>query len=144
LRLNPLGTLLGLLSGVSYATYIVLARYAQLRGADVLEVGFYSIPVALIGVAAIIHPRGPPTGTDVWFSLYLAILGTIIPYILNAAALRKIRAPLVSVISLVEPLTAVSLAVLLLNERMLPLQIIGSALVIGSVASSALHALRES
>ncbi len=137
------GAILGVLSGVSYATYILLARYAQLRGANVLEVGFYSIPIAAIGVSLVIHPRKVPTTADLAFALYLAVIGTIIPYILNSAALRKIRAPLVSVMSLVEPLTAVTLSITVLGEKLTATQVLGSVLVIGSVASSAFYALKE-
>jgi DME family drug/metabolite transporter len=143
LKLDSLGLVFGLTSGISYATYILLARYSQLRGASVLDVGFYSIPIAAIIVLIFVHPEQSPSPLDVYFALYLAILGTAIPYILNATALRRLRAPLVSVMSLAEPLTAVSLAILILGENMSFYQALGAGLIIGSVASSALHALRE-
>ncbi len=124
------GIALGLVSGVSYAMYIVLARLAQKRGASVQEASIHAIPFAAIGVAVAIRPRERMGPSDLAFALYLAIAGTIIPYFLHVRALKYLKASTVSVVSLVEPLTAVILAITLLGEEMTSLQLVGASMIL--------------
>lgn len=126
------GVLLGLASGVSYAAYILLSRYAQLRGAGVAGVAVHSLPFAALGVTAVARPRGPPGLVDLAYASYLACAGTLVPYTLSSRALRRLEAHRVAVVSLVEPVTAVVLAWLLLGERLSPLQALGAAMVLAS------------
>ncbi len=131
-RGDATGVALGLLSGASYAAYIVLARLAQKRGASVQEASVHAIPFAAIGVAIAIRPEGWLDFNDLAFALYLAVAGTIIPYFLHVRALKSLRASTVSVVSLVEPLTAVLLAVTLLGERMTGLQLAGASMILAA------------
>ncbi len=137
-RVDPLGAVLGLASGASYASYMVLARLAASRGAGVAEVSLHSLPFAALGVAAVARPHGSPGAVGLLAALYLAAAGTLVPYALSARALSRLPAARVAVISLVEPVTAVALAWLLLGEELRPLQLVGAALVLSSSVAAAL------
>jgi DME family drug/metabolite transporter len=134
---RPLGVALGLASGASYAAYMLLARLGQMRGARPEEVSVHAFPFAALGVAAVVRPASPPGAADLAFTAYLAVLGTIVPYMLSARALARLEAHRVAVVSLVEPLTAVLLAALILGERLSSLQLLGAALVAAAALGSA-------
>lgn len=134
---DPLGVALGLASGISYSAYIILARIAGLRRVPLDDVAVHSLPFAAAGVLLAVRPGGPPGPGELAASAYLAVAGTLVPYALNAAALRRIEASRVSVVSLLEPVTAISLAAVLLGERMGPLQATGAGLVLAAAAMAA-------
>jgi len=137
------GVLLGLLSGLLYACYIVLARVALLRGASSLEVGLHSQPIAALGVAAISPPPRPPTPVDVVWALYMGVATMLVPYMLNARALALLEAYRVSIISLVEPVSATLLAHLLLHETLTREQLIGATLVLLAAAITSTPSTRK-
>ena len=137
------GVLLGLLSGLLYACYIVLARVALLRGASSLEVGLHSQPIAALGVAAISPPPRPPTPVDVVWALYMGVATMLVPYMLNARALALLEAYRVSIISLVEPVSATLLAHLLLHETLTREQLIGASLVLLAAAITSTPSTRK-
>lgn len=124
------GVLLGLVSGLSYALYIALARYFQLRGAQGLQVSLAPMAIAGVLIAIAIQPSRLPTGVELAASAYLAVFTMALPYVLNAFALRHIAAHRVAVISLVEPLTAVVLSIAVLGETLTPAQAIGGTLIL--------------
>ena len=131
-RVTAWGLLLGLASGVSYAAYMILARLAQLRGAGREEVSLYPIAISAPLVLAAARPTGLPGPVDAVFAVYLAVACTIAPYLLHTKALQLAEASRIAVVSLVEPLTAVLLAALLLGESLSPAQLAGASLIIAS------------
>jgi len=136
-KAEPVGAALGLMAGLSYAAYILLARLGQKRGASVEQVSVHAFPFAAAGVLAVVRPHGLPGARDVAYMLYLAVAGTVVPYMLNARALSRLEASRVAVISLVEPLTATILAAAVLGESMTLSQCVGAALVLaGSLAAA--------
>lgn len=130
------GIVLGLVSGVSYAAYMLLARLGQRRGASPVEVSLYAFPFAALGVAAVMQPDSGPGMVDLLYVAYLAVMGTIVPYLLSARALASLEASRVAVVSLVEPLTAVILAWLILGETLSPVQVLGAGLVVAAAAAA--------
>jgi len=137
-RYTASGVALGLASGASYAAYILLARLGQRRGAPPEEVSIHAFPFAALGVALVLRPETPPGAVDLPYVLYLAVAGTIVPYLLSARALARLEASRAAVVSLVEPVTAVALAWLLLGEELAPLQLLGAGLVVASAAMAGL------
>ena len=133
-RMPAGGLALGLASGLMYAAYLLLARLAQKRGARSEEVGIASLPLALPGVLLVARPQCGLGVEGVLPALYLGLMATLVPYFLNAYALSRIDSSRVSIVSLVEPLTAVVLGVLLLGERLTAIQGLGGALILSSVA----------
>lgn len=133
-RVPATGLALGLASGLMYAAYLLLARLAQKRGAHSEEVGIASLPLALPGVLLVARPQCGLGVEGVLPALYLGLMATLVPYFLNAYALSRIDSSRVSIVSLVEPLTAVLLGVVLLGERLTASQVLGGALILSSVA----------
>ncbi|WP_148678826.1 DMT family transporter [Aeropyrum pernix] len=131
-ELRLLGIVLGVASGFFYALYIVMARFFQSRGAGVMEVSLAPIALTgpLLGVA--LKPSLPPNSVEVAASIYFAVFTMVTPYLLNVYALRRIEAHRVSVMSLIEPLSAVLLAVLLLGEDLTALQALGGVLILAA------------
>jgi len=137
------GVAAGLLAGISYAAYILLARLAQLKGASTEEVAIHSLPFTAIVVLAAIRPYAMLTMPDAIGISYLSIAGTLIPYILNARALKKLEAYRVSIISLVEPLTATILAMLVLGEKLTAIQLAGASLILAASITTMLEKTRR-
>jgi len=111
------GLALGLGAGLSYATYIVLARAARRGGASTSEASLGAVAVASLPVFLAARPSRLPEGLEVGFGLYLAFGATVIPYFLHVHGLGRVEASKVSVLSLVEPVVAVVLGVIFLGEN---------------------------
>lgn len=71
----------------------------------------------------------PIPGLTVW----MIVMGTVLPFWLAVAAMKYIRASQASTIGLTEPLLATIIAWLALGEVLTPLQIIGGALILTGV-----------
>src|SRR5499426_2510824 len=67
------------------------------------------------------------------FFIYLAGVATILPFALYSASLRHLEASRSSLTSMLEPVVATSVAWLWLGEKMGPIQIAGTAAVVGGV-----------
>jgi drug/metabolite transporter (DMT)-like permease len=73
-------------------------------------------------------------GTDALIATAWLVLVTAAGPVLGAVSLRRIETRLASAILLLNPLSASVLAVLLLGERLSPLQIAGGVLVLAGMA----------
>lgn len=71
----------------------------------------------------------PIPGLTVW----MIVMGTVLPFWLAVAAMKYIRASQASTIGLTEPLLATIIAWLALGEVLTPLQIVGGALILTGV-----------
>lgn len=129
------GVLLALGSALGYALLTIVSR-AVTRHADPLltvTVGF-AVGAALLGpVLALDGPRFG-YGPAAWaLLLYLGIVPTALAYLLFTIGMRTTVATVASVVTLVEPLTAATLAWLLFDERLGPLALVGALLLLGAV-----------
>ncbi|MCE4616967.1 MAG: EamA family transporter [Desulfurococcales archaeon] len=127
---TTIGILLGLGAGISYAAYIVFARTAKRYGSSTSEASLGAVVVSAIPVTLIAIPNHVPTGLEFVYGSYLAIGATIIPYLLHVHGLGKVEASKASVLSLIEPVIAIVLGVLLFEEEWRRVQWIGAALIL--------------
>ena len=74
-----------------------------------------------------------PGGSAWLWVVAIALISTVLPVSTFLLGLERVGAPTASIVSTVEPLLTVSLAVLLLGETLGPAQVLGGALVIGAV-----------
>jgi drug/metabolite transporter (DMT)-like permease len=133
---------LALASALFYSAYI-LASSRLLRGLDSLVAGLYIMTAAAVALAVV----GCPTPAEVaaldasaWGSvLGIATVSTLGPLVLFLRGLSKLSNAEASILSLVEPLTTVVAASVLLGERLSPLQFAGGALVLGALVLSSLR-----
>lgn len=151
---DPVGLVLIVASPIIYSVYIILAaRLAGERrgetaasrtggaGAEtrpavasaLMITGTFAI-VAVMAVAAGEPVLPGQVPADAWFGLIgIATFSTALAISAFYAATARIGAAQTALVSTVEPVWTITLATLLFDERLGPLQLLGGALVIGGV-----------
>jgi len=78
---------------------------------------------------------GAPLGDQpLWgLSLWMIVMGTVVPFWLVVASMRHLRASQASVVGLTEPLLAILIAWLVLSESLAIVQLVGGALILTGV-----------
>jgi DME family drug/metabolite transporter len=140
-RLLP-GIAVGLLAGFAYALYTYCSSRALDRIEGEHEHGGRGVMGAMFGIGAlgllpVLVITGSPLlqdGGTVSIALYLAVGPMFIAYLLFGYGLTFIRSSTVTTITLLEPLVATVLAVLVVGERLAPLGWVGLALILVGVA----------
>src|SRR4051812_31131969 len=134
---NPtLGVFIGFLTALSYAGYLlIIRRISGRRAAGPVAVSTTSTAVVsvVVGVAL-----GTMDFTPGWESMFLLILLGItargLGYLFISLSLPRLPAVVTSIILLAQPVVAVFLAMLLLNEAPSAGQLLGVVCVIGGIA----------
>lgn len=113
------GVVLAATAGVSYAAYATASSH--LRTTDRAAVVTVIFTVCGLVLAPAVLVEGIPTDTPaVGGLLWLAVATTVVPYRLFLRGLPGVGAPTATTLSLIEPLTATLLAVVLVGERLAP------------------------
>ncbi len=139
LRFDPLGILLGALSGISYAGYNVLTKWALRRGSAALSTSLYSfLFMAIISVCACrvwqipsLVAKNPPLLIPLL--LGLGIFTYVLPFLLYTLAMRDLPAGTASALGIVEPMAATLFSVVFLGEALTVFSILGILLILFSV-----------
>lgn len=139
------GVVLALVATITVAVNIV-GSAAVIRKADSLVVTFV-MSIAMLAVFAVYNlVRGKlalPSDPGGWWPL----AGCLIAYLLAAvcfySALGRLGPQKVAMAMNVEPILTISLAALILEERLTPLQFVGAALVIAAIFASRYAELRH-
>lgn len=127
--------LAGLGSAVTFATYLVMGEELGRRigAVTTLAYGFAVAAVFWLVVQPLwSFPTGLGTG-DIAELVWVGVGGTMIPFLLEMAALRRAAAGLVGVIATVEPVIAAGTAWVFLAQELHPVQIVGGIVVVGAV-----------
>jgi len=149
--LNAVGVIAALLAAVSLTTFYIL-------GDKQMRVENHRDPVSLVmwGFAAaalfwaifqpwwsfpwdLLSGESEPLGSaevvfPIWsLSIYLVLLGTVIPFWLTVESLKHLRASQASTVGLTEPLFATIIAWILLGESLTLVQLSGGALILVGV-----------
>ncbi|MCE9668685.1 EamA family transporter [Myxococcus stipitatus] len=131
-EVTPLGVFLGLLSALLYAVYVVTsARAASRAGPLVSSTVILTSAGLTFGVAML--ARGPsfPTTALGWGAVVgLALISTVAAVFLFFLGMARIGPVNTSLVSNMEPLTAVVLSALFLDERLSLRQVLGGALIL--------------
>lgn len=148
LRVSWVGALVGLSTGMTHAGYVLFSQrsvksyspwtsltYTMLFGAlTLLAMSLVSMPWQSLVAGRTAAP---------WLVLLALALGpTLGGYALFTTSLRHISGPIASLIAIVEVPASTLLAVLLLGERLQPLQVIGLVLILVAVVLPQLLAYR--
>jgi drug/metabolite transporter, DME family len=136
LTMNRVGIISGLLSAVSFAAYAVYGEKLMCRYSS-WTVLFYS----LVCAALVWNVVQPPLGflgrsyTPIEWAcmLYIAVLGTLIPFWLYTEGINLIRSTRASITATLEPITAGLISYVFLGEVMEYLQLAGGILVVASI-----------
>lgn len=127
---------IGVGAGLSYAVYmVIIGRF--LRETPSAGSAFWIIAGTTFSLSFIYHPapsRVLSFSAEEWLSIGgLVVFGTVVPILLVQAGLQKLSSTEASVFSLLEPVTAVMLSVLVLGETLGLRQVFGGALVLVSL-----------
>lgn len=130
------GVLLACSNAVFYSLYIV-ASSRMLRGQTALATASALSITGSLGSLLLISVvsgglRLPPTPQAWFFVAAIALCCTVLPITAFFAAIQKLGAPQAAILSTLEPVLVVMLSMLLLQETLLPVQWLGSALIIGA------------
>jgi DME family drug/metabolite transporter len=141
---RPLGVLLGLLSaaGCCVMTLITRAARAESSGTSVAVFAVTSICLLPLALAEGLLPHTDRPALLLGLLAYLATVPTALAYGLYFAAAAVVRSTTVSVIMLLEPVSAAVLAVVLFGERLTPAVVLGTLLMLGAVAGLAVTEAR--
>ena len=132
-KINIFGVFCGLMSAVMYALMVILNKQSQkVQG---LENSVIQLITSFLTVAIFVGFKTgynlSVSGTDLILVIVLGLINTGIGCYLYFSSIGKLPVQTVAICGYLEPLSAVILATVILNETMLPLQIIGAMLIIG-------------
>ncbi|MBO9429482.1 EamA family transporter [Sulfitobacter sp. R18_1] len=142
----PMGVLLGLIGGFTYALYSWSARRMMLQGtrsAVAMGATFGLGGLLLMPVLAVSGGAFLASWTNAAVGLYMAAVPMFLGYIAFGYGLARVEASTATVITLFEPVVAAVLAVVIVGERLPPQGWVGVALVIGCLSIITLPAPRR-
>ncbi len=134
--LDPIGVAAATGATISAAIGIVLVRHWGRPTSMLSFVGWQLVAGgAILVVLAALFESTPPslTARNVAAILYLAGCSTLLAYVLWFRGIERLGPTPVSLLALLNPLTAAVLGAMLLGERYTPLQMTGGALVVASL-----------
>jgi DME family drug/metabolite transporter len=132
-----LGVGVGLLAGLAYALYTYASSRAIRAGHPSRGVmgGMFGLgAVPLLAVLAVVGAPLMQSWTSVSLSAYLVLGPMFIAYLLFGIGLRSVRSSTATTITLLEPVFATVLAVLVVGERLTPVGWVGFGLVLVGLA----------
>ena len=139
---RPLGVVLGLVSAVAYASYSLFGQQLLKRLHPVVVVSMTGI-VGSIGVWTLklaLESRDLPSlEATLWIMGVTGIGTTLVPLVLYTWGLSKLGAARASLLTTIEPVVAVMLAFVILDESLTAAQLGGGVLVIASVMIAGLE-----
>ena len=133
---NAKGILLGLASAICYASYSLMAKpmLTRYRGATIQTVHMIFGSVALLLVKLIVSPGDWPSILQVVvLSLVGGIAISVVPVALYTYGLSNLPSSEASILATWEPVVAVLLAAIVLDERLGAVQTVGACLVVAAV-----------
>ncbi|WP_053850380.1 DMT family transporter [Streptomyces sp. NRRL B-24085] len=141
---RPLGVLFGLLSaaGCCVMTLITRAARAESSGTSVAVFAVTSLCLLPLALAEGLLPHTARPALLLALLAYLATVPTALAYGLYFAAAAVVRSTTVSVIMLLEPVSAAVLAVVVFGEHLTPAVLLGTLLMLGAVAGLAVTEAR--
>lgn len=132
-----LGVGVGLLAGLAYALYTYASSRAIRAGHPSRGVmgGMFGLgAVPLLAVLAVVGRPLVQSPTSIGLTTYLVLGPMFLAYLLFGIGLRSVRSSAATTITLLEPVFATVLAVLVVGERLAPVGWVGFGLVLGGLA----------
>ncbi|MFF7157629.1 EamA family transporter [Streptomyces sp. NPDC008139] len=147
---RPLGVLLAVLSATGYAAITLLTRWLGRTGSagDPLDTSLWSFGICAVALlpaawAEGLLPQAAGLGRTVLLLCYLASVPTAAAYGLYFAGAAVLRAATVSVIALIEPVSAAVIAVALLGEHLTAATVTGTVILLAAVTGLGLEEARS-
>lgn len=134
------GIILGILSGLAYAVYLLSFRHAQQRGARAIPAAQLLainslLCAACLGLAALVEqaPLAIPNGRSLLALVSLGIVGQCLGWVLITRAMPRLPASTVGLLLLLQPALAFVLDVLLFQRQTGALEWLGLMLALGGI-----------
>jgi drug/metabolite transporter (DMT)-like permease len=132
---KPLGIILSLCAAFIYSVYILVGSKITKQG-TAIQSSTVIIASAAIVSGGLVTIQGPafPTTFSGWTSVSaVAIISTVLAIITFLAGLERVGPTNASILSTIEPITTVILAMLVLDEAITPLRIAGGMMILFAV-----------
>jgi len=136
---HPLGIMYGLLAASLYASVIMMNKF--IKGISDIEttlVQLFMASIVLLPYVLMtngIHISEVGT-TSIFLILIVGIVHTGIAYLLYFSSMKQLNGQTIALLSYVDPISAVVMAAIILNESMTWLQILGGLFILGSALLS--------
>ncbi|MCG6861089.1 MAG: DMT family transporter [Chromatiaceae bacterium] len=140
------GAVAGLLAGLSYAVFIFGFKYAAPHGSPqaILVISFAVLATILIGLADADQALAV-LSTPSWPQfLILGVFGAGLSFILYIVGLTHTAPAVASIVAMVEPVTASLFGVVVLNESLVGVQIVGMGLILVTVTALSVFSMAPS
>ena len=129
------GVLYGIMAAFLYANVIILIK--KLKNIDAYDMTIVQLAVAGLTVLpyAVFSGKivkGSVSSTGIIFLILIAIVHTGICYAIYFGAIKNLKAQTVAIFSYIDPVVAILLSSILLNEQMDTYGIIGATLILGA------------
>ncbi|GLZ34959.1 transporter [Lentzea sp. NBRC 105346] len=137
-----LGIAASLTAGLGYGLYTVTGSKLIAQGQrsyGAMGLMFGAGAVLLAPVLALRWPGGLDSTPGMTVALYLALVPTVVAYLLFGAGLKVLPAATVATLTLAEPVVATTLGVVVLGEALTANTVIGALLVLGGLSLLALR-----
>ena len=139
---DPLGVVLLLISACGYGIYILVSERLVHRAGALVSTAWITagagVSYTLVGI--LLRDWRPPATAQGWAIILAMILfSTILPLATLLAGLARVGPTTASLLSTLEPVFTIALAVALLAETVSPAQLGGGALVLMAVVLLSLH-----
>lgn len=134
--------LVGLGAGFGYALYSIFGRYAIERGYSSFTISFYTFLFSTIGTLPLVKTGSvvkrfmdTDSATDLLLIGGLALISTVLPYLLYTLGLMHVENGKASIMASIEPVVATTLGIAVFGETLSTLGVLGIVLVLGSVVA---------
>ncbi|MBA3360853.1 MAG: EamA family transporter [Acidimicrobiia bacterium] len=133
-RLDTGGLLAAAVASISFAAFVLLSSYLG-RSFPILTIAAFGFAFSglflLVAFPVILPPSDPLVLAELG---WLLVLGTVVPFLLEMAAMKIVDPGLVGVIASFEPVVAAASAWIGLGQKLNATQVMGGLLVVGAVA----------
>lgn len=143
-EVRPAGLMLAVLSAAGYAAITLLTRWLGRDGAagDSLSTSAWAFGIGAVGLLPMaaaegLVPHTAEVGQVLGLMVYVAAVPTALAYALYFAGAAAVRSATVSVIMLLEPVSAAVIAVTVLRESLTAATVVGTLLLLTAVAGLA-------
>lgn len=137
-----LGVGLALLAAACWAFYILLNRSIgeRLSGAQGPAAATAVSATLYLPIGIVLFVSEPPSLFAILCAVGAGVLASAIPHVLDLIALRRVPAGLFGILMSVQPIFAALVGVLLLAEKLEPVEVAGIVLIVGANATALLLA----
>lgn len=149
MKFDLIGIVIGAFSGVSYAAYVILVKVYTDKGISSSSANLYSffltsaIALSICDPVSLVNTAIDAGIVSLFLIIGIGVFTFIIPFVLNATALKELSAGTVSALCVMEPLSATVFSVLLFGESLDFPKIVGIILILGAVVILGMSETRD-